>query len=392
MWQRTKNKYHFIKGHLANKIYKSPGKKLICIGVTGTDGKTTTATMIYTVLKNAGYKTALITTVSAIIEDHVFDTGFHVSTPDAFALQSYLKRALDAGVTHVVLEVTSHSLDQYRVLGIPFKVGVLTNISREHLDYHKSMENYMLAKGKLLKAAQVAILNKDDESYSFFKEHIGRKKVVTYARSLEADVTPQDISLPQTIPGDFNVSNMLAATAACFALGIDRAVIEAGLKRVSLPEGRFEVVYDSDFKVIIDFAHTPNSLEQLLQTVKKTTKGKITHVFGCAGKRDRGKRGPMGEVSARYADRIILTAEDPRDEKIHDINAMIKKGMKGHTDIQEIESRTEAIFYAITHAGKGDTVLLTGKGHEKSMNFGNGETPWNEHEEVYKILKENGKN
>jgi len=360
--------------------------------VTGTDGKTTTATMIYTVLKNAGYKTALITTVSAIIEDHVFDTGFHVSTPDAFALQSYLKRALDAGVTHVVLEVTSHSLDQYRVLGIPFKVGVLTNISREHLDYHKSMENYMLAKGKLLKAAQVAILNKDDGSYSFFKEHIGRKKVVTYARSLEADVTPQDISLPQTIPGDFNVSNMLAATAACFALGIDRAVIEAGLKRVSLPEGRFEVVYDSDFKVIIDFAHTPNSLEQLLQTVKKTTKGKIIHVFGCAGKRDRGKRGPMGEVSARYADRIILTAEDPRDEKIHDINAMIKKGMKGHTDIQEIESRTEAIFYAITHAGKGDTVLLTGKGHEKSMNFGNGETPWNEHEEVYKILKENGKN
>lgn len=385
MWQEIKNIYHLVKAVIAIKIYGNPAQSMTVIGVTGTDGKTTTATIIYSILKEAGYKTALITTVSAIIGDKEIDTGFHVSTPDSLILQSYLKKAKEMGVTHLVLEVTSHSLDQHRVYGIPFKVGVLTNISREHLDYHKTMERYMLAKAKLFKKSKTVILNKDDSSYSFFKALLKSKKVVTYSKK-DGDVTIANSKITTSLPGEFNEYNMLAAFAATQSLGIDPNIIQKALKSVSLPEGRFDIVYDKNFKVIIDFAHTPNSIEKLLQTIKKVSNGSIIHVFGSAGNRDQGKRMYMGEASAKYSNCIILTSEDPRLESVSAINSMIKKGIKETIEVIEIEDRKNAIFHAISLAKKDDTVVITGKGHEKSMNLGKGEVAWSDYSVVNEAL------
>lgn len=388
MWQDIKNIYHFGKALGANVLNGFPAKSLTVIGVTGTDGKTTTANLIYSILKEAGLKAALISTVSAKIGDKEYDTGFHVSTPDSLALQSYLKRAKNDGVTHLVLEVTSHSLDQHRVFGIPFAVGVLTNISREHLDYHKTMERYMLAKARLLKNSRIVVLNKDDDSFSFYSGLLKKKKILTYSLSDKNSYTPSSINVHPDLPGDFNTYNMLAAYSATKALGIEDKIITKALEKATLPEGRYDVVYDKDIKIIVDFAHTPRSIEQVLKTVKESTKGRVIHVFGSAGQRDMGKRPLMGKASATYADIIILTSEDPRGEKIEEINKMIRKGMSGKEKVFEISDRGEAILKAVTEAKKGDCVIITGKGHEKSMNFGNGEEPWSDHDAVKKALQE----
>ncbi len=388
MWQDIKNIYHLGKAFGANVLNGYPAKSLTVIGVTGTDGKTTTATFIYSILKEAGFKTALISTVSAKIGDKEYDTGFHVSTPDSLALQSYLKRAKKDGVTHLVLEVTSHSLDQHRVFGIPFAVGVLTNISREHLDYHKTMERYMLAKARLLKNSRIVVLNKDDDSYSFYSDLLNEKKILTYSLHDKNSYTPSSVNIHSSLPGDFNTYNMLAAYTATKAIDIDDKIILKALEKALLPEGRYDVIYDKDFKIIVDFAHTPRSIEQVLQTVKDSTKGRVIHVFGSAGQRDKGKRSLMGKASAKYADVIILTSEDPRGETVDEINKMIRKGMSGKEKVLEIPDRSEAILKAVTEAKKGDCVIITGKGHEKSMNFGKGEEQWSDHEAVLSALKE----
>ncbi len=405
MWQSTKNIYHLFQAIAANIWYRFPSRKLIIIGVTGTDGKTTTASMIYHILNKSGYKAALVTSISAVIDGKPFDIGFHVTTPRFFALRSYLKKAKKLGAKYFVLEVTSHALDQHRVYGIPFKVGVLTNITNEHLDYHKTYNRYVKAKAKLLQNASVAIINKDDKSYKFVKPRLRNKNVITYGMKNDSQINPHRFPFHTKLIGKYNLYDSLAAISATQALGVPNESIRKAIATFTLPLGRGEVVYDKDFKVVIDFAHTPNSFASILPEMKKLTKGRLIHVFGSAGKRDPIKRPQMGKISSENADIIILTAEDPRDEPIEKINNEIESGMdtskfiidsKRDSEIEKskkylfkIPDRKEAIEFAISLAQKGDIIILTGKSHEKSMNYGQGEEAWSEHEAVTEALDKN---
>jgi UDP-N-acetylmuramoyl-L-alanyl-D-glutamate--2,6-diaminopimelate ligase len=407
MWQSIKNVYHLFQSVAAITINGFPSKELVVIGVTGTDGKTTTSSLIYHILRTAGHKAALISTVGAIINDKVYDVGFHVTTPSSFAVQSYIKKAKKAGVKYLVLETTSHALDQHRVTGIHFDVGVVTNITKEHLDYHKTYERYVAAKVKLLKKSNIVVINKDDRSYEKIRKLLfprvntrvlreREKKVVTYGLKTDAAINPHDFKFSTKLVGKFNQYNCLAAAAALLQLHISDESIRKGIASYKAPAGRQEVVYNKDFMVINDFAHTPASFAGILPEAKKMAKGRLIHVFGSAGKRDAYKRPEMGKASAQYSDIIVLTAEDPRDESVEKITGEIARGISdsrfqisdiGHPTSQngkkylfKISDRKEAIGFAVGIAQKGDVVLLTGKGHEKSMNYGKGEEKWDESE------------
>ncbi|MDP3941715.1 MAG: UDP-N-acetylmuramoyl-L-alanyl-D-glutamate--2,6-diaminopimelate ligase [bacterium] len=392
MWQKAKNVYHLLVALLANSYFGFPGRALTVIGVTGTDGKTTTASLIYHILTIAGKKVALISTVGAFVNGTEFDTGFHVTTPNSFAMQSYLRRARDTGVEIVVLEVTSHALDQNRVYGIPFSIGVITNITHEHLDYHGTYENYVKAKLKLFQLAKRQIINRDDESYRVILKDLGKAKnfVITYGMA-GADVTAKTVGAPpRNLIGEHNTYNFLAAAAVCRELGVVKETIQAAAGTFSFPKGRMEIVFDEDFTVIIDFAHTPNAFKQLLQTLKKTKRhGRLIHVFGSAGLRDKTKRPMMGEVASEYDDIIILTAEDPRTEPVSAIINEIASGVIRVGDVPQLHKivdRQEAIELAISFAKKHDIVVITGKGHEKSINYGKGEIAWSDHEAVKRAI------
>ncbi len=400
MWQQTKNIYHFQQAIIANIINGFPSRGMKIIGVTGTDGKTTTANLIYHILHEAGEKAAVISTVGAVIDGEKFDLAFHVTTPGRFAVQAYLKKAKKVGVKYIVLEVTSHALDQYRVQGIHIDIGVVTNITREHLDYHKTYEKYVKAKARLLKKAKIAIMNKDDHSYLLLKKkemHKYHNKIVTYGLKKDSDINPHRFPFETKLLGTFNKYNCLAAIAVLQQLHVSDTAIRKGLMSFKPPFGRQEIIYNKDFMVINDFAHTPNSFSVILPEAKRLAKNRLIHVFGSAGKRDVYKRPEMGKFSAKYADIIVLTSEDPRDEPIEVINNNIMAGIKGFTVISDIRSldvhfsmekgkkyvfvvpdRKQAVNFAISLAKRGDVVILTGKGHEKSINYGKGEEPWDE--------------
>lgn len=396
MLQRLKNIYHLQQAILANFFYGSPGGKIKVIGVTGTDGKTTTASLIYHILQTAGLKCALLTTVSALVDGKSYDTGFHVTTPNSFSLQKYLKKAVRAKAEYFILETTSHALDQNRVSGIPFQIGVLTNITHEHFDYHKTYQKYALAKIKLLQKAKISIINKDDSSYQLVTENLKKNKykgkVITYGLDKTARINPKNFYFTTKLLGKFNQYNCLAAIAALKSININDQFIRQGLLTFKPPPGRQEIVYDKDFRVMVDFAHTPNSFLQILPVVKSMTKGRLIHVFGAAGLRDSGKRSAMGEASAAYSDIIILTSEDPRGEPIEKINREIIKGIKRVKNVKgksclEIPDRKQAIENAISLARRFDTVIITGKSHEKSMNYtGQREEPWDEFKAVNEAL------
>lgn len=330
--------WHLPVAVLANLVYGFPSRKLIVIGITGTSGKTTVSHLLHHILVKAGIKAALLSTVSV--------PGLHVTNPGPFVLQKLLSQYLKDGYTHVVLEVTSHGLDQNRNWGVKFDFGLITNITREHLDYHKTMANYRKAKEKLLKMARVT---------------------VKFTQSQ-----------------DFATANLNAATALAGAVGVNRLVINQAIKTFPGVSGRMELVYDKDFKIYIDFAHKPDALEKALTYLKPKTKGKLIAVFGCAGLRDKGKRPIMGEIACRLADQVILTAEDPRTEAAGDIIEQIAAGCRGNC--LKIPDRQEAINRAISLAKPGDTVVCLGKAQEKSMCFGRIEYPWNEYAAVKKAV------
>lgn len=397
MIRKIKNFIHAWKAEAAIFFYGRPAKKLFVIGITGTDGKTTTASLIYHILNSAGEKVSMITTLGAKIGENTYDTGFHTTTPSSFTLQKFVKRAADYGSRYLVLELTSHALDQNRAKGTQFGIGVLTNVTHEHLDYHKTYEQYLQAKTKLLKLSETSIVNLDDESYSLVSKELKDKKVLTYSIDKKtADFNTNNIKINLPKPYGFNTQNFLAAIAAAKYIGISDKDIGSALQSFKLPQGRLEVVYDNDFRVIVDFAHTPNSIEKVLPQIKEKTKARLIHVFGAAGERDSSKRPLMGRASSRYADIILLTAEDSRSEKIENINSQIKEGIKGFSFVDpdlfcdfngkkicfEIPDRHEAINFAIDIAKRGDVIVVTGKGHEKSMNLGHGEIPWSEYEAI----------
>jgi UDP-N-acetylmuramoyl-L-alanyl-D-glutamate--2,6-diaminopimelate ligase len=409
---------------LASAWYGFPSREMIIIGVTGTDGKTSTSNLIFSILRSAGYKTGLISTINAIIGDHEEPTGLHVSTPEAPAVQAYLRRMADVGTTHVVLESTSHGLAQHRVTAVDYNIAVVTNITHEHLDYHGSYEAYREAKGRLFEMVaqgeaahgglRTAVLNRDDSSYDYLAA-LPISQQISYALDQSATIQATELQfaadglqftavsplLPAPLPirsplvGRFNVANILAAISTAVALGIEGAIIQAGITAVPSISGRMQPIEEGqNFLVIVDFAHTPNALARAIEAARPLipANGRIITVFGSAGKRDVAKRRLMAEISAQTADISVLTAEDPRTEPLDDILAMMADGCLRHggregETFYRVPDRGRAIYHALTLAQPDDVVLVCGKGHEQSMCFITTEYPWDDREATRAALR-----
>ena len=410
MWQGIKNIYHLVVALLANIWHGFPSRKLIVIGVTGTDGKTTTVHMIYEVLKSAGKKVSMVSTLTAIVGGKTFETGLHVTTPNSFALQRYLREAKVVGDEYFIMEVSSHGLDQNRVAFVDFAIGVFTTLAHEHLDYHKTFKNYATAKFKLLHSAKQAVVIPYDgipkEVLPFAVFETGVKQITTYGIT-KGDETSKKWNLRLGVPGDFNLLNALATATVASKVGIAKDAIKRALEGFKPIPGRFEeVATGRDFRVVIDFAHKPNALEQVLKTAKDQLKGgRLITLFGCSSERDVLKRPMMGEISARLSDITVLTDDDPRGEDPQKIIDEIADGclrvsaVEMETDAYDkITKKGEHVFYRIPNRSaaialvlqklvkKGDIVMLCGKGHEKTMSIRGVEEPWDEYEEVRKAL------
>ena len=405
---------------LAAGFYGHPARQIRMIGVTGTDGKTTTTNLIYRILLTAGVRTGMVSTVSAQIGQKTYETGLHTTTPDAPETQRYLAEMRDDETEVAILETTSHGLAQHRVSACEFDTAVVTNITHEHLDYHGSQEAYRQAKAMLFHDVarsarkpgipKVSVLNRDDTSFALLAP-IPADITLTYGLGSQVDLTATDIVCNQTdtrfeahtpagrfslyshLVGEYNVYNILAATATALSMDIPTEQIQAGVASLQGIIGRGEQIdMGQPFRVIVDFAHTPNALRHSLLAARKMTGGRLTAVFGCAGLRDIAKRPLMGEVAAELADYTVLTAEDPRTEDIRAINAQIiegyqKAGRPLADTLTEIDDRAQAIQYAIDQARPDDLVLITGKGHERSLCFGMVETPWSDHDAVRAALQ-----
>lgn len=387
--QYFKNIYHLIRALLSNIWYGFPNGKLRVIGVTGTDGKTTTTHLIYHILTSCGKKASMISTIFAKIGEKEYDTGFHVTTPDASLIPRYLRMAVDQGQDYFVLETTSHRIAQNQLAGTQFDIAALTNITHEHLDYHKTIEEYAATKLKLIRMARIGIVNVDDETT---RAHIAKRAthnvIKTYGLQNKADYS---VDFRKEVPdlADFNAYNYLAAYAVCRELGLSDKDIRSSFLTFKLPAGRIDIVYKKDFMVIVDFAHTPNGITRILETVKKQyvhKKGRLIHVFGSAGLRDHTKRFAMGEASATLADISYITEEDYRTEDPQEIANEIGAGFGKKHYFVEL-NREKAIRSAIQTAKKDDVVIITGKGHEKSLCRGKTEYPWDEIQAVKNILK-----
>ena len=399
---------------MAAAFYNFPARKLTVIGVTGTDGKTTTTNIIHRILLAANIKAGMISTVNAVIGDEVLDTGFHVTTPDAHDVQRYLAKMVESGLTHVVLETTSHGWSQYRVDACEFDIGVVTNITHEHMNEHGSYENYRAAKARLFSSLErtvskpqgnprLGIINRDDpKSFDFLNNFIKVNKL-NYGFNTNADVQAVDVeytpagiqfvvqnqerrvTINSKLVGAYNVSNCLAAyCVAVYGLGIDPEIVARGIAALEGIPGRMERIdLGQDFTAIVDFAHTPNALKSALEAGRTMSKGRVISVFGSAGLRDKEKRRMMAETSAELADLTVLTAEDPRTESLAGIlaemadGAKSKGGREGET-FWRVPDRGAALRFALTLAQPGDIVLACGKGHEQSMCFGVTEYLWDE--------------
>lgn len=391
-----KNLKHFLWAVFSAFYFGFPARKMTVIGITGTDGKTTTATLIYKILVAAGQKVALVSTVGAKIGTKEIDTGLHTTTPNSWNLQQLIHQAADLKTEYLILETTSHGLDQHRLWGINFTAAVMTNVSHEHLDYHHTMANYLKAKAKLFQKVKWAILNKDDKYFNYFQAKVSQKaKTVTYSLKPGADLTPKNFPFKTKLLGDFNQSNCLAAIAVAIELGVAAKIIRKAITNFEPVVGRMEKIQEGqNFEVFVDFAHTPNALENTLKTLKKLTAKdqSLIAMFGSAGFRDQTKRPLMGEAAAHWADQIILTADDPRTESLETIvnqlaKGCLKLGKIENKDFFKIYDRGEAIAFAFSLAKKGDIVALCGKGHEKSLAIGKKEIPWSDQQEARKLLK-----
>lgn len=393
-------------GHLGESVIAQtasgfPAKGLKIIGVTGTDGKTSTVTYIAHLFKHAGYKTAYITTVETDYGDGKGPVvnNTRLTTSGALELARTLKRIKQGGAEWLVLETSSHSLAQYRVWSLPYTIAVFTNLSPEHLDYHQTFEKYRTAKVKLFRLAnrnrkglRIGIVNADDDSADFFAKAI--KNPVTYgikkgdlrAESVKttqsgstytAKINGDSYAIKINVPGGFNVYNSLAAVAVGRAAGLTKKQIEEGIASIKGVAGRMTTIdAGQDFSVIVDYAHTPDSFEKLFKEITAVTSGRVISVFGSAGRRDTAKRPLLGQVAGKYSDIVVVTEEDDRDMDGAEIMKEIAAGAKqsGKTegkDLFLIHKREEAIEKAVSLARAGDSVLLLGKGHESSI-FGNG--------------------
>jgi UDP-N-acetylmuramoyl-L-alanyl-D-glutamate--2,6-diaminopimelate ligase len=410
-------------GHLAeaavfNLINGFPARGLKVIGVTGTNGKTTTSFLIHRMMHEAGYNVGLMTTVGYGVGDNIKPQIHHMTNVAAPELMQRLKEIRREGAEWLVLEATSHGLAQNRLWGMPFSVAVMTNVTHEHLDYHGSFENYLQAKLKLFKLTaknrrglRTGVVNAEDKSSSLFEAAV--PKAITYGvkqgeiRARDIKSTPEgssfkvessaqkdlQLQIKVNLPGSFNIYNSLAAVGTGLALGVAPEAIEKGIASLSRVEGRMSSVDEGqDFSLIVDFAHTPDSFEKLFKDLRPVVKGKLIVMFGSAGRRDKAKRAVQGELAGRYGDEVILTEEDDRDVPGMEILNQIAEGAEKAGKVKDkdlflVLDRTEAIKFTLGRAKKGDTVLLLGKGHEKTIERADGEHPWDEIGIASKALK-----
>ncbi len=394
--------YHFVGAAAAGIKYKFPAKKMRVIGVTGTNGKTTTCFMIWKMLNEAGHKAGLLTTVAWGV-DKLHKQIEHMTTVDSKTLNSRIEKVRETGAEFLVLEVTSHAMAQFRTLGIPVEIAVMTNVTHDHLDYHKTFERYRDAKRKLFKKAKYGVINADDKSAKYFKQDV--KEYVTYgveggekrAKKIAlaasgVEYVCDEMKIKTQIPGNFNVYNSLAAMCVGEKLGLSKEEIEKGIFALTEVEGRMNRINEGqNFEVIVDYAHTPDALEKVFDSVKGH-KGKIISVHGGAGRRDESTRPIRGEILGKNSDIVIVTEDDSRDEdsaKIAEafVEGAKKAGKKMDKDLFVEIDRGKAIEMAIKMAKKGDLVLLLGKGHEKTILRKEGPVPFEDLKVAKKVLK-----
>ncbi len=395
-------------GHIAAAFYGKPAQHLRLIGVTGTNGKTTTTYLIKSILEEAGYRVGLIGTIQTLIGQDTFEASR--TTPESLDLQRILARMLEAGTEYVVMEVSSHALALHRTVGLAFDLGVFTNLTQDHLDFHLTFEDYFAAKAKLFKTlAGVAVINYDDD-HGLNMAAQSRGPVVSYGVEQPAQVSAHHIHVSNTgvsyllvspygerelkldLTGYFNVYNSLAAAGACLVEGVGLDIIKRGLEAVMGVPGRFESIENEfGFGVIVDYAHTPDGLENILRTARQLTKGRVILVFGAGGDRDKGKRPLMGRIAAELADVTIITSDNPRSEDPVSICGDIELGFREASpggDCVIVPDRREAIRYAISTAEDSDIVLIAGKGHETYQEFKNTKIHFDDREEAIAAIKE----
>ena len=394
--------YHFVQAEAASIKYGFPGKNLKVIGVTGTNGKTTTCFMIWNMLRTAGYKTGLMTTVAYGVDKLKPELG-HMTTVDAITLNKRISDIKKQGAEYLVLEVTSHALSEYRTLNIPFEIAVFTNLTHEHLDYHGTIDNYRKAKGKLFKKAKYSILNADDKSTDYYKTisknytTYGIKKGEHQAKNIKLSASGvsylyDDLNIKTKIPGEFNVYNSLAAAVVGKTMNLTNSQIEEGINSLTSVEGRMNVIDEGQpFTVIVDYAHAPDALEKVFNSVKDH-KGRIISVHGGAGRRDPSTRFIRGEILGKNSDVVIITEDDSRDEDPEVIASEFVKGAEKagkviDKDLFKELNREKAIALAIKIAKKGDLVLILGKGHEKTILRADGPHDFEDIKIVKKYLK-----
>lgn len=420
--------YHVLRADLAAHQYGFPGKRMRVIGVTGTNGKTSTCFLIWKMLNAAGHKTGLMTTVAWGV-DRLEKQIEHMTTVDAKTLNYRMKKIADAGAEFLVLEVTSHALAQHRTFGVPIEIAVMTNVTHEHLDYHKTFENYRDAKRRLFKMAKYGVVNEDDKSWSYFAKDV--KEYITYginsgilrakdvrlgAQGVEYSVdnegsvgdkhaaenkqmrgnknSPGDMLRIKTkIPGEFTVYNSLAAVAVGLKLGLSKEQISQGILALDSVEGRMNRVdLGQNFEVIVDYAHTPDAFLKVYESVMPGKKGRIISLFGGAGRRDESTRGERGEIAAMNSDIVIVTEDDSRDENPAEIAEEFVKGaeqvgfLRGKNLLVEL-NREKAIQMAVDLAKKDDIVLILGKGHEKTILRATGAVPFEDLKVTREALK-----
>ena len=395
---------------VASNFYDNPSENLKLIGVTGTNGKTTSASLLYDLFRLLGHKVGLISTVNIRIQHKILPATH--TTPDAISVNRILSEMLDQGCTHVFMEVSSHALDQNRTNGLLFDVGVFTNISRDHLDYHPSFDQYIKCKKKLfdsLSEHSHAVINFDDV-HGETMTNDSKAKIHSYGlredRTFKGKMLENDISgltieidgvqLTSRLIGEFNVYNLLAAYSVANCLGEDRMTILTLLSNIKAPEGRFEYfVSSSKITSIVDYAHTPDALENVLKTLNSLRKSgqKIITVFGCGGDRDKGKRPLMGNIASLYSDHVIVTSDNPRSEDPELINRDVIKGvsLSHQAKVLSIIDRKEAIKVACTMAQTGDMILVAGKGHEKFQIKGTEKVHFDDLERLIDFFNKNRK-
>lgn len=385
--------------------YDYPYKKFKLIGITGTNGKTTTTYLIKAVLEHCGHKVGLIGTNQNMIGNQVIPS--HHTTPDSLELMELFGKMADEEADYVVMEVSSHSLSLDRVAGCEFSVGAITNITQDHLDFHKTMENYLCAKAKLFSMCGVGVVNSDDSSYEFIK-NTASCRLTSYGAEGTADIKAENIKMDASgisfdvkfnsgkqsfrlgIPGKFSVYNALTAVSCLYALGFSPKAIAEGLKAAQGVKGRIEVVpLDKEYTVIIDYAHTPDGLLNIINTIRGFAKGRVVTLFGCGGDRDKTKRPIMGEIAGRLSDFCIVTSDNPRTEEPKAIIDDIIEGIsKTGCEYAVVENRFDAIEYALDNAKKDDVVLLAGKGHETYQILKDRTIVFDEREIVTKLLQD----